>query len=608
MIDESSRKAATKAFRANVSPRYLRLENLENWSKGKQYAGLTKWFDSSSNVALWDRAPCVVYPVVKIAAQSNTDLLFGEGRFPTFTTKPGEDEDPEDGGLDPEDSAVLDKFIVKYHELCQFRSHCRDEFGSAQTTGTAVAIHGVHKNGKPFADLMPSKWCEPTLGPDGVVTKLVIQYPYLEEYKDKSDGKWKVRAKLFRRVIDEQSDTVYLPADAAEDGREPKWTEDKDSSVEHGLGFCPVVWYPFMRGCTPVNVIDGEAIHSLFTNEIHQHDIAISQRHRGALMSEPQICEIGVMPGYSPTELGPKPTIFSTVEGGEHYDPLNPDPNVHIKGAFVYGSAGGGEGARKKGPSFVWQYPSPDTKVMALTYPGDALKAQDDNCRDLRIKLQESLCVVFLDPENIKFAATTSGKALEAIKQKQIDRVSQFRDDVRDRFLVPSLMMQMRIAVKRGVEGLKVPGVKKALAVLAKLGEHGPDIKTVWGSFFKADPEEQSKIVAMTIAALGGKGGTPIVPLRVGLQRVAPIFGIDNVDAVMAELLKEREEREAKEQEKADAETERMHKLAGAVGAPNDTKSGAGSKGKPPKAPRGGSNGPGVASAKVKSGSVDGKP
>jgi hypothetical protein len=324
--------------------------------------------------------------------------------------------------------------------------------------GTTVGIHGV-RNGKPFANALPAKWCSPEFDGDGNVTKLEIRYPFLEEYKER-DGIWKVRVKLYRRVIDDASDTTYMPAEAREDGAEPSWAVDPSQTLSHNLGFCPVVWYPFVKGCAPVNQIDGHAIHELILDEIQGHDIARSQWHRCALLSEPQICEIGVAPGYNPTEIGRAASVPSS------------DADGRITGRYQMGPSS--NPARKKGPGHVWQYGDPETKVEVLTFPADALKAQQDNCSDLRIKIQESMCVVFLDPENIKFAATTSGKALEAIKQKQVDRCDQYRDDLRDNFLLPSVSMQLRIAQKTGL-GLKVPGMKKALPILNKFASGGDD-------------------------------------------------------------------------------------------------------------------------------------
>jgi hypothetical protein len=442
--------------KANTTPRYRRLEWLERWVLGTQYNEKTcDWFDDK--VPLWERRPCIVYPAVSLAIQSYSDLLFGEKQFPAFSSMPGEDEGDDEAGLGEEASKTLDRFISKHHQLCSFKAYCRDGLAAAMGMGTAVAIHG-HRNGKPFAELVPAKWCTRTKDVNGETLSLEIRYPYVEEYK-KADGKWAVRVKLYRRVIDGEQDTTFYPADAREDGAEPDWKADPSQSVQHQLGFCPVVWYAFMKGCQPVNVDDGKAIHELTTDEIHQHDVARSQWHRCALLSEPQVVEMGVAPGHNPTGEGRPAHVPSTEKGGR-VTADNPQ-----RGGYLVGPSN--ETARKKGPGYVWSYPSHETKVDVLETGSDALEAQHDNVSDLRQKVQEALCVVFLDPENIKFAATTSGKALEAIKQKQIDRCGQYRDDLDEHFLQPSISMQLRIAQRVG-KALKVPLIAKVLPILQK--------------------------------------------------------------------------------------------------------------------------------------------
>ena len=549
---------ANRAFRENCSPRYLRLDGFEKWAKGTQYEGKVSWWDDS--VPLWERAPCVCYPVVHIAASSYVDLLLGNGRFPEFSTKLGEDESDEDNGLDPEESAAVDRFIREHHKLCRFRAASRDALLSAQSCGSVCEIHGV-RNNKPFVDMLPAKWCEPKLGVDGEVLELEVRYPYIEQYKQQN-GKWAVRAKLYRRVINDKRDVEYLPADANENGIEPSWRENKDRTVDHNLGFCPVVWYPFMRGCAPVNEIDGQPIHATITDEIQQHDIARSQWHRGALLSEPQIVETGVDPEHNPTELGRAPVIISTEFGGPLGAKGSPTAQTgKITGGYGFGGA---PKARKKGPGYPWRYPDPATKVFQLTYPGDALKSQEDNCRDLRLKLQEALSVVFLDPESIKFAATTSGKALEAIKQKQLDRCDQIRDDLTDRYFEPCVSMQLRIAdtlMARG-QKLRVPGHEKVKPILAKFREGGewqiPTLQVRWGSYFAPDPAEQKIIVEMVLKAL--EAGVPLLTVKVAIQKLAPIFGIENVTAFIEELEAERQARQDEADERAAQATEREQK------------------------------------------------
>jgi len=538
---------ADRIFRANSSPRYKKLSDLEKWVEGRQYDGMPSFW--SDDVPLWDRAPAIVYPVVAIARDSYVDLLLGQSRYPDFTTKQGEDESDEENGLSPDDSSIVDRFIREWHKLAQFRSCSREALASAMGVSSAALVHGV-RNGKPFTDLVPAKWCEPTLDQEGAVLRMEIIYPYQEQYKDSLTKKWAVRTRIYRRVIDATRDVEYLPGDANETGSEPIWIENKARSVDHNLGFCPVVWYPFMRGCVPINVIDGKAIHENITDEIRAHDIARSQWHRGGLMSEPQMYEIGVPPGFNPTESGFTPRVLTTERGGQ-VSPGNP-----VTGAFV--DQGGGKSARKRGPNYIYQYPS-EVTVGALFYPGDALKAQEENCRDLRIKLQEALSVVFLDPESLKYAASTSGKALEALKQKQIDRCDKIRDDLAERMFQPSVSMQLRIAravlAKNG--RLRVPGAKKIQPILDKLtGDDGewqaPALQVKWGDYFRPDPAEQQILVQMVVAAL--ECSVPILTVRLAVEKLAPIFGVDNVSAFLEELQKEVDDRSAKKSADASGE------------------------------------------------------
>lgn len=448
---------AQRAIAANVSPRYLRLEELESWAECRQYDALADWWTGGPNeVPRWERCPCIVYPVVDIATSSNTDLVLGEGRFPTITSKPTEDAAKDEGTLSDEDAAKLDRFLTEHHKLSRFKAHAREGFTAAQCTGTAIAIHG-HRSGTPFAELIPAKWGNPKFDNERAVTALEIRYPYLDEVK--VDGKWVVKAKLYRRVINDTDDITFFPADAREDGTEPKWVPDPDQSVKHSLGFCPVIWYPFMRGCSTVNEIDGRAIHKNLRDEIHGLDLELSTKHTCMLNSEPQPVEIGVDSNTNPTgEMGRVAVIPSTERGG--VEGIG-DPGKRT-GAWIAGQL---PAARKKGGGFVWRYTNPETKVEYLAFPPGLLKEQEEACDDLLSKIEQGLAVVLPKPSQFKFAGAVSGKALAETKSRQHDRCDQYRDDFEAGFLIPSVNMQLRIAQRVGKD-LKVPGIAEVKPLL----------------------------------------------------------------------------------------------------------------------------------------------
>jgi len=532
------------------NPRMCLLEDHKRWVDGSQYDGRVSFWDDS--VPLWERAPCIVYPLVSIAASSSVDLVFGENRFPKLTsgTEDEGDNSSADGGETPKskpssvgspasapnsNQQIIDRFLRDYHRISKFKSHCREIFFAAQSVGTACSILGV-RDGRPFNDLVEAQYCTPELGIHGEVLSLTISYTFFEHYK-KQDGNWATQCMLFKRVIDQIADTTFKPAKANKDGLPVSMSPDPQQTFAHGLGFCPVVWYPFMKGSAACNVFDGKPIHTQVKDEIFAHDMALSQRHRGSLFSEPQVCEIGVNMDHNPTGSGRSARVPATLSGGALTE-QNP-PTAH------YGEEES-EPARKKGPGHVWRYPNENTKVSILSYPGEALKAQDDNAKDLRIKLQECLAVVLLDPEHLKIANELSGKALQALKQKQIDRCDQFRDDLVDGFLTPSIEMQIRIAKKTRP---KVPNLKKALPLL----EEEPSIRAVWGPYMRPDPTDQFALVQLVKLALSKKpGDVPMITLEMAVRKIADIFGIENVQAITQALEADAEQQKAEDQDAAD--------------------------------------------------------
>jgi len=195
----------------------------------------------------------------------------------------------------------------------------------------------------------------------------------------------------------------------------------------------------------------------------------------------------------------------------------------------------------------VWSYTQPDADIGAIFTPGDALKAQEENAKDLRIKLQELLAVVLLDPEHLKVANELSGKALAALKQKQIDRCDQYRDDLTDCFLLPSIEMQLRIAEKARPN---VPNLQAALPLIAKQ----PTIRVNWGPYARPDPLDEQNIVTTVRLALGKPGEVPFITKRMAVQKVADVFNIENADAIVEELDAQQAEEEQKAQEQAEQE------------------------------------------------------
>lgn len=538
---------ALRALAANYPPRFHRLDTLRRYVEGTQYEGRPSMWDDS--VPVFERAPVFVYPVVDSAIQAIVDMCLGEGRYPEIAPKIDEDEDG-DFALSEDDSEVIAKLIDCVAEQASLRPVFVDAMASAMTTGTAIGVVEV-VNGRVRIEKLDPCVTTPTLGHDGRCEKVEIRYPYLEEYKDAKG--WAVRAMIYRRVIDAKSDTTFRPAKASEDGAEPdQWIKDKERSVDHNLGFCPVIWHRRRASHTIVgSSVDGRAIHDKLLDEIDSLNWALSLRHRAALYSsDPQWVEIGVDPSDSPAPDGRQAQVV--IGGGIDPHTGQPQPGWVTTKKRPAGKA------RARGVGSVWTYPNENTKVEQLSLPGDALKSADDNARDLRSKIAEAMGVVFIDPDNAKFSAELSGKAIGRIYDRLIRTCDRERQDFANGFIKPIVDMMLRLVAKVG-DGLRVGGVKQALPVLSKMGDDTsaavwftPEMTVQWGPYFQLDSDDATKAVGYINTALQSK----LITKRTAIEelRNEGVFHIHNIDEYLEHLDEAEEEAMSKQQEQMKAE------------------------------------------------------
>jgi hypothetical protein len=546
---------AAKVAEANRSPRSRRLLSLDRWVETTQYEGRQDWFADGDNAnPLRERAPCIAYPIVRAAIDSNVDLCLGEGRYPRASVADAESEDTDDEeGIDGESRKKADAALTKITKQARLKPAFRTGFGRAQSSRSVALILGV-RNGKPFADVEQAAWCTPTIGADGVVEKLEIEYPYTEE-KQQRDGSWRVRCLMYRRVIDAQRDVTYKPAEARRDGIAPRWTEDPEKTVAHGLGYCPVVWYPHMLGCSTVARFDGRAIHEHCTDEVFCLDVTLSQWHRAAFFSgDPQQVEYGVDLPATGRTLRETPSgdglVKSTSLGGA------PSAGNPVNGQYVSCAT---RPARKKGPGQIVSIDAPpsEAKVELLTLPPGALKALEEHARDLRTKVAESLGVVFTDPESVRYASAMSGKAQQMLRARQTDRCDQYRDDMGDHMIVPALQMLVRICKTVG-DAVKSAIIRAGVAVMPD----DVEIALKWGPYFTPDEDDDKKTAEVVAAA------DKVLPLpdRLKAQRLASVLGIEDPEEILEEVEQERKAREERAKEQTEHHAHALGQMARADG------------------------------------------
>jgi hypothetical protein len=484
-----------------------RLDKLERFSKGEQYEGRANFW--SDRVALFDRAPCLKFGahMADQAIRSHASMVLGEGRFPQITSHADEDDSAldEQFGLSKEDSAVLDPFVQACGKKARLRPAARQLLEAALRCGTAVAVPQVVR-GHLKVESLPAGECTPTFAdddPDGEVLKVEQRIPYIQEKYNEATRKVESVALIYRRVIDAQNDTTYQPARACRGGLEPTWTVDR--KVEHGLGFCPVVWYRFCAEDATRGEVDGRSLHGAIVEELWHYDISRSQVHRAVVNTlDPILVEIGVDPN--------EPGFGAPLGEG----PALPQPGDPLRG-WQGRAAQAPQMGRKRAPGMAYRYP-PNAKVEQLTLPGDCFDAGFKNVDELKTAIASALRWVPNDPEQTttgKNAGPMSGKAREWVYRKQTEFDDEIRADFGDRCLLRLVDLLLRIVLSASRRGdVRVPGLKLAVPILERFeaeeesGRKGekvavwvpPELDLVWPPYFESGDDDQ-KLVADTVRA-----------------------------------------------------------------------------------------------------------
>lgn len=533
-------------LRAHTSIRYTRLDRLERFVKGTQYEGMPSWW--ADDVPLFKRGPCIVYPVVATAISSHVSMVLG--KMPVITSAPDEDDEDEedDFGLDEDDSKVVDRGVVKIAKQANLHTVFKQLLRTAMGQKSAVAVLGL-ANGKLTVTTPLAKWCKPTFADDDprAVKSLEIRYPYLEDYEDPATRKKSKRCMLYRRTIDDQRDITYEPVEAPKDARvEPAWKAQSAKTIEHGFGFCPVIWYPFLKQETGVQDVDGQAIHDLLLDEISGLDFCLSQKHRAVLYNgDPVLIEIGVEKGYNPTETVDFPALMKPAEGY----PTDPDQNKDWR----VPNAGGRRMGRKRGPGTTWQYPANDgkTDVKYLALPPGAMEALEKHAADLELKIVEALHWMPIDPKQMASGATLSGRALEWLHKKQINFCDDVRPDFANNCALPVIEMLLRIVLRLSEtpdQGLYLAGVDKVVAILKRFMRDqrtrdgqtrkvwvAPHLRVQWADYFRPSEADRKVVSDMTRADLQAS----VIKRATAVKTLAPFYGIENPAQYAEDMEKE---------------------------------------------------------------------
>jgi hypothetical protein len=457
------------------------------------------------------------------------DFALGEGRWPNITSGLGAAAAKLDSvdGVSAAQSRVLDAFVGQLIETSNFQDLCADALEAAESVGTAcvafAACDGVLRG-----EQIEAEHCTAEFDANGAVVLLVIEYPFVAEKRE--HGQTRSVCMLYRRVIDAERDTAFAPVEVR-DGLEPAFSE-VESVVEHGLGFCPVVWYAHKRKSRKAGDVDGCALHASVLDELDALNFTLSQRHRAALYSgDPQMVETGVSRDENVAPTGREP-----VAGMKELR----DASGRTYTGFGYAERP--RNARRKGAGIVWRYESPDAKVTMLTLPGDALSAIDKHAHDLDDRISQALGYTKASPETIKGAL--SGKALGFLYARTTAHCDRLRQDLWDGFMRPALSMLLRMAhvIDAASPGsLYVPGIGKARKVLARFARTDaagamrwmpPRLTPTWGRYFEQSAEDDLAEVRLAKEAFAAG----LVTRELAIERLRGVFAFDSAAELAAVL------------------------------------------------------------------------
>lgn len=453
----------------------------------KQYDGKKAWDDKT--VPLRERKPRIIVPIFRETIEAVDRFLWSGHRFPNAVVNATREDDQADDDeigpvLNQDQAEQLTRFLGALIRNGRIAQAVREYTTSALKTTSAAVVVGVQA-GYVNCYVHTGKDCTPTFDPQNPrdVIELDIQYQYPKEEQVPGSVAKKEVWYWYRRTVTTERDICYQDVKVVA-GQQPRWVEDPEKTVEHKLGFCPVVWVRTFGDCT--DPVDGKPlIDPALYPMLDAINYTVSQRQRAV--------EYGL------------------------------DPQPYRKGVPL-----GEREELRKNPGQVWDLPD-QAEVGFLEAQGTGTERANVHLDDLKAAFREAVGVVKMNPEIT--ARNISGVALSLLYAPLISLASDLRIDLGDDAYVVLLGMALRVVTTlvqdQGLD-VWVPGVKKATAMLkaAQLGGVwlNPPITLEWPAFFDETETDKQARVAYTNMAVQGN----LVSAVTGTRRLAAVFNVED--------------------------------------------------------------------------------
>lgn len=485
--------------------RYFAANTAELYYESLQYEGLANW---ESELALKRRKPREIIPLFKTAIDTLHSFVWGGSRFPRITvgatrTDDSDDDDEIGPRLWDDDSAALTTFVQELMRAARL-DRCAAEYSRKALVTSSAAVLLSFKSGRLQYHVESGKHCTPTWSTENPRQLQAIDICYQFERQEQMGG-GQVRAVKywFRRIIDEQNDTVYKPVQVT--GAMPLWQVDASQSVAHGLGFCPVVWIRTL----PISndAIDGvPVIDPALYKLLDRVNYVYSLLGRNA--------EYSLDPQWVRKNVAPAARTSLQKSAGRIWDLEDENKDKPAKIELVEAQGSGAETA---------------SKLLG----------------DLRKRFIEAVRIVIADPDSAE-GRNISGVVLEYLHAPMIALASDLRKDLGDDALgdVINLALRMVCAVKARGEDVYIQGVNKAVKLMLTAQLGGPwlefPVRLQWGRFFSPTVQD----IQTAVMAASQAKSEQLVSQASATRLVADLFGVVDVGAEVDTVNDEADERQ----------------------------------------------------------------
>lgn len=453
------------------------------------------------NLTVRQRRPTAPYNLCKAVVDRFTGLLFSDVRHPDISIEGDED---------------TEGFLLAAMESMRFWAKMRE----ARTVGGSVgsSLVTVHlRDGKFCLEVHNPKHCQVvwkdrrSLMPFAVLK--CYRYPVMEDILDPRTNEYKGSKQvdyLYRRVITEVDDTVYVPAKL--DGEKPS-TWEVESEVKHGLGFFPGVW---VQNLPVLEQEDGEPDCQGAWQSFDAMDRILAQQNKAVL--------------------------------------LNLDPTLCLKlDAKEMAQMGGS--VRKGSDNALYLGASGSANYLEIT--GSGVDAGSKVWAQLKQNTLDVVRCVLVDPQTISGAAQ-SAKAIEYIYAPMLEKADDLRAQYGDLCVVPLLRVVEKMVRKFAGQTVQIApgkvgrykfdlppkvtqedqgdGTTKRI-----VGDHalglGGYIRLSWGPYFAPTAQDkQAALQALSAAKMGG-----LIDQETAVKQASLLFDVRD-PASMLEKIKAEEQ------------------------------------------------------------------